>query len=270
VVISFEGNPYAPGALSQFRRLDDVARRAARGTNLEDTAIHVAGPTSFYADIQDVGARDSRVMGAVLIVGIFAVLALLLRSLVAPFFLLATVIVSYTATLGITVLVFRNLLGHEGITFWMPPFLFVILVALGADYNIFVMSRIREEAARGQTAATAAVTGLVATGRVITSAGLVLAGTFAALMAAPLPNLQQIGFAVTVGVLIDTFLVRTFLVPALTAQIGDHAFWPSRGRATTRRGFALQVLAASIAVGLLLALAAMIIVTAHVEPASAG
>lgn len=262
VVVSFEGNPYAPDALADFRRLDDIATEALSGTSLAGSAVEVAGPTSFYADIQEVGTRDFRVMSAVLVIGIFIVLALLLRSLVAPFYLLATVVLSYTATLGITVIVFRTILGQDGITFWMPPFLFVILVALGADYNIFVMSRIREEAAAGATAAQAAVRGLVATGRVITSAGLVLAGTFAALIAAPLPNLQQIGFAVTIGVLIDTFVVRTFLVPAITALVGDIAFWPARGRADTRRGLAVQAGFVTLGVAALLIIVIAVLLTA--------
>jgi RND superfamily putative drug exporter len=259
VVVSLDGNPYSPDALSDFRRLDDITRDALRGTSLADSTIEVAGPTSFYSDIQEVGTRDFRVMSATLVIGIFIVLALLLRSLVAPFYLLATVVLSYTATLGITVFVFRTVLGQEGITFWMPPFLFVILVALGADYNIFVMSRIREEAALGAPADEAAVRGLVATGRVITSAGLVLAGTFAALIAAPLPNLQQIGFAVTLGVLIDTFIVRTCLVPAITALIGDTAFWPSGGRASTRRGALIQGAAVTLGVIALVAVAGTVI-----------
>lgn len=262
VVVSFDGNPYAPDALADFRRLDDVAAEALASTSLAGSEVDVAGPTSFYADIQEVGTRDFRVMSAVLVLGIFVVLALLLRSLVAPFYLLATVVLSYTATLGLTVLLFRTILGQDGITFWMPPFLFVILVALGADYNIFVMSRIREEAAAGASAAQAAVRGLVATGRVITSAGLVLAGTFAALIAAPLPNLQQIGFAVTIGVLIDTFVVRTLLVPAITALVGDVAFWPAHGRAATRRGAVIQAGLVAIGIVLLVTVAAGVLVAA--------
>lgn len=268
IVISFSGNPYSPDALSDFRRLDAIAADTLAGTSLAGSHLRVAGPTSFYADIQEVGARDFRVMSAVLILGIFIVLALLLRSLVAPFFLLATVVLSYTATLGITVIVFRGILHQEGITFWMPPFLFVILVALGADYNIFVMSRIREEFEAGATSHQAAVRGLVATGRVVTSAGLVLAGTFAALIAAPLPNLQQIGFAVTLGVLIDTVLVRTFLVPAITALVGDFAFWPAQGRASTPRGRAIQTVAVSVALAVLVAVVAAVIITAPLPSAA--
>src|SRR5690606_30456059 len=164
------------------------------------------GPSSFYADMREISHADFRIIVAVILGAIFVVLALLLRSLVAPFYLLASVVLSYAATMGITVAVFQGLLGVEGITFWLAPFLFVILVALGADYNIFIMSRVREEADAGHEIHDAVSRGLTLTGRVITSAGFILAGTFAALLIAPLPNLQQIGFGVTVGILIDTFL----------------------------------------------------------------
>src|SRR5690606_13804635 len=130
------------------------------------------------------------------------------------------------ATMGITVAVFQGILGDPGITFWLAPMLFVILVALGADYNIFIMSRIREEADAGHEIHHAVSRGLSLTGRVITSAGIILAGTFAALLLAPLPNLRQIGFGVTLGILIDTFVVRSLLVPAATMVVGKWAFWP--------------------------------------------
>jgi RND superfamily putative drug exporter len=132
------------------------------------------------------------------------------------------------------VLVFQEWLGDPGITFWLAPFLFVILIALGADYNIFIMSRVREElGAAGGDVGEAVRRGLLLTGRVITSAGIILAGTFAVLMVAPLPNLRQIGFAVTVGVLIDTFVVRSLLVPSITVLLGRWAFWPG-WKGTTR------------------------------------
>jgi hypothetical protein len=169
---------------------------------------------------------DFRVIVAVIIGAIFVVLALLLRSLVAPFYLLASVILSYAATMGITVAVFQGILGDPGITFWLGPFLFVVLVALGADYNIFIMSRIREEADAGHEIHHAVTRGVTLTGRVITSAGIILAGTFGALVIAPLPNLRQIGFGIGVGILIDTFLVRSLIVPAATMLLGKWAFWP--------------------------------------------
>lgn len=226
LIIALEGNPYDNTALDAFERIDDATADALAGTALTGAEISVGGPSSFYADMREISNADFRIIVAVILGAIFVVLALLLRSLVAPFYLLASVVLSYAATMGITVAVFQGLFGAEGITFWLAPFLFVILVALGADYNIFIMSRIREEADAGHEIHDAVSRGLTLTGRVITSAGLILAGTFAALLIAPLPNLQQIGFGVTVGILIDTFLVRSIMVPAATMLLGRWAFWP--------------------------------------------
>ena len=234
VIVALDGNPFDRSALATFRRIDDVAAQALAGSDLSGARLAVGGSTSFFADMQAIGEGDFRRMTAALVGGIFVVLALLLRSLVAPFYLLATVLLSYFATLGVTVAVFQGVFGARGLMFWLPPLLFIILVALGADYNIFITSRIREELDRGLELSEAVGRGLVATGRVITSAGLILAGTFAALMAAPLGNLRQVGFAVTFGVLFDTFVVRTLLVPAATLLLGRWAFWPGSLRRARR------------------------------------
>ena len=226
LIIALDGNPYDSGALDAIRKIDDTANTALAGTALSGARINVGGPSSFYADMRQISNDDSRVIFGVIIGAIFVVLALLLRSLVAPFYLLVSVVLSYAATMGITVFVFQGILGDPGITFWLGPFLFVVLVALGADYNIFIMSRIREEADAGHEIHEAVTRGLTLTGKVITSAGIVLAGTFAALMLAPLPNLRQIGFGISVGILIDTFLVRSLIVPAATMLLGRWAFWP--------------------------------------------
>lgn len=235
LVVELAGNPYDRRALPVIRGLDGDVNEALAGTALSGAHLSVGGPAAFFADMQSIGNNDFRVMSAALVAGIFIVLALLLGSLIAPFYLLASVILSYAATMGLTAGVFVGL-GHEaGISFWLPPFLFIILVALGADYNIFIMSRIREEAAAGAEIHDAVTRGLVATGRVITSAGLILAGTFAALILAPLPELRQIGFGVTVGVLIDTFVVRSVLVPAATMMLGRWAFWPGMSAGASSR-----------------------------------
>ena len=227
LIIALEGNPYENDALDVFEHIDDETASALEATDLADASVSVGGPTAFYADMRTIGERDFKVLSVVLLVAIFVVLALLLRSLVAPLYLLATVVLSYAATMGIAVIVFQGILDDPGITFWLAPFLFVVLVALGADYNIFIMSRIREEAEAGHSVAEATHRGLVLTGRIITSAGLILAGTFAALMLAPLPNLRQIGFGVTVGILIDTFIVRSLLLPSITILLHRWAFWPN-------------------------------------------
>jgi putative drug exporter of the RND superfamily len=157
---------------------------------------------------------------------VLTTLILLLRALVAPLFLLATVILSYAATLGLTVAIFRFVFDQHGFHSAMPLIIFIFLVALGSDYNIFLMSRVREEAARYGTR-EGTLNALAATGPVITSAGLILAGTFAVLTIIPSWDLSLIGFAVALGVLLDTFLVRSICVPALTWLIGERSWWPS-------------------------------------------
>jgi uncharacterized membrane protein YdfJ with MMPL/SSD domain len=226
LIVALDGNPYDRHALDTIRRIDDITGDALAGTALTGARIDLGGPSAFYADMRQISNDDFRVIVAVIIGAIFVVFALLLRSLVAPFYLLASVVLSFTATMGITVVVFQGILGDPGITFWLAPMLFVVLVALGADYNIFIMSRIREEADAGHEIHVAVTRGVTLTGRVITSAGLILAGTFAALLAAPLPNLRQIGFGIGVGILIDTFVVRALIVPATTMLLGRWAFWP--------------------------------------------
>jgi len=232
LIVALDGNPYDNRALDVITSIGDTTRVALAGTALAEADIAVGGPSSFYADMRQISNDDFKLIVVVILAAIFIVLALLLRSLVAPLYLLATVVLSYAATMGITVAVFQGILGDPGITFWLAPFLFVILVALGADYNIFIMSRIREEADAGHEIHVAVTRGVTLTGRVITSAGLILAGTFAALLVAPLPNLRQIGFGVAVGILIDTFLVRSLLVPAATMLLGRLAFWPRAPRST--------------------------------------
>ncbi len=156
---------------------------------------------------------------------ILLILMALLRSLLVPVLLVATVALNFLATLGVSALVFRHLLGFSGTDASVPLYGFVFLVALGVDYNIFLMSRVREEAlAHGHRQGV--LRGLTTTGGVITSAGVVLAATFAALMVIPLAFLVQIAFIVAFGVLLDTLVVRSLLVPALVIDVGRRAWWP--------------------------------------------
>jgi putative drug exporter of the RND superfamily len=155
------------------------------------------------------------------------ILALLLRALLAPILLILTVLLSFAATLGLCALIFRYVLDFPGVDTSFPLFAFVFLVALGIDYNIFLMSRVREESVKRGTRAGVLV-GLAVTGGVITSAGIVLAATFSALAVLPLVVLVELGVAVAVGVLIDTIIVRSLLVPALAYDIGPKIWWPGR------------------------------------------
>ncbi|HVX57947.1 MAG TPA: MMPL family transporter, partial [Candidatus Saccharimonadales bacterium] len=148
----------------------------------------------------------------------------------APLYLLATSVLTYFSTLGIATIVFQNLLGQQGVGASVPFYLFVFLIALGVDYNIYLMARVREEM-RHDNLHDGTVRALARTGGVITSAGIILAGTFAALMTLPLQVLFQVGFAVSLGVLIDTFIVRSLTVPAIVLLLGRWNWWPSRATA---------------------------------------
>ena len=162
----------------------------------------------------------------VVLLVVLLILMLLLRALVAPLILVATVVLSFTAALGLSALVFKYGLGFKGADPSLPLFVFVFLVALGIDYNIFLMTRVHEEA-KALGMKRGAQVGLAATGGVITSAGLVLAGTFAVLGTLPVVSFAEIGVAVALGVLLDTIVVRAVLVTALNLDVGRHMWWPS-------------------------------------------
>ncbi|GGQ00182.1 putative membrane protein [Streptomyces virginiae] len=192
----------------------------------------VGGYTAQQFDTQQTSARDRTVIVPIVLGIILLILVALLRSVLVPVLLVATVALNFLATLGVSALVFGHLLGFSGTDASVPLYGFVFLVALGVDYNIFLMSRVREETVRSGTR-EGVLRGLVTTGGVITSAGVVLAATFAALMVIPLAFLVQIAFIVAFGVLLDTLVVRSLLVPALIIDIGPRAWWPS---ALSRQG----------------------------------
>ncbi|WP_020659702.1 MMPL family transporter [Amycolatopsis benzoatilytica] len=187
----------------------------------------VGGQTAIQLDTQETSKRDRALIIPIVLLVIFAVLALLLRALLAPLLLIATVVLSFAATMGVSALVFNHLLGFPGADPVVPLFGFVFLVALGIDYNIFLMTRVREETKRRGTR-DGTLHGLAVTGGVITSAGVVLAATFSALAVIPILFLAQIAFIVAFGVLLDTLLVRSLLVPALTVDLGSRIWWPAR------------------------------------------
>jgi RND superfamily putative drug exporter len=187
----------------------------------------VGGFSAVNLDTRIASDRDRNVIIPVVLCVIAVILALLLRTLLAPVLLIATVVLSFAATLGLCALLFTYVFGFTGTDPSFPLFAFVFLVALGIDYNIFLMSRVREEAVRHGTR-QGVLRGLIVTGGVITSAGVVLAATFSALAVLPLVVLVELGVAVAVGVLLDTVVVRSLLVPALAHDIGRRIWWPSR------------------------------------------
>jgi RND superfamily putative drug exporter len=218
--LTLEAPPYSQEAFDAIPALREVADEASGGAAL------IGGPTAEEADLRTSVARDNVVIIPLVLAVVLIILAVLLRALVAPLVLIATVVLSFAAALGVSAVVFDVVFGFPGESPSLPLFAFVFLVALGVDYNIFLVTRVREESARHGTH-EGTVRGLAATGAVITAAGIVLAGTFSVLGVLPLVTLTEIGFVVAFGVLLDTFLVRSVLVPALVLDLGWRTWWPS-------------------------------------------
>jgi uncharacterized membrane protein YdfJ with MMPL/SSD domain len=213
-----------PSSTEALDTVLDIRTLAERYKNGGEAVVD--GPSAMTADLRDTLNSDLVLTIGMVSLGIFIVLLLMLRSVVAPLYLITTVGLSYTFTVGLTDLVFRAFWGAEdGLAFVIPVFSFVFLVALGVDYSIFLIGRVKEEV--GQRGIQDGIhEAVVATGPIITSAGIILAGTFAAMMFGEITALGELGFSVAVGVLIDTFVVRTMLVPAITLLLGKWAWWP--------------------------------------------
>lgn len=192
-----------------------------------DSTILVGGSTAVAFDTDVAADHDNKTIIPIVLVLITIILGFLLRSIVSALLLLSTVVLSYFATLGACQLVFEHIFHFKGADTSFPLFAFIFLVALGIDYNIFLMTRVREESGKIGTRA-GVIKGLMVTGGVITSAGIVLASTFGVLGILPLVFLAELGFAVAFGVLLDTLIVRTILVPALSYDIGSKIWWPSK------------------------------------------
>ena len=201
-----------------------LIRQAAKAVN---SNILVGGQSAIGYDVDQSSRRDNRVIIPIVLLLIAVILGFLLRSIFAAALLLGTVVLSFAATLGVCALVFDNVFGFAGTDASFPLFAFIFLVALGIDYNIFLMTRVREESLKIGTRA-GIIKGLTVTGGVITSAGIVLAATFGVLGILPLVFLAELGFAVAFGVLLDTIIVRSLLVPALVREIGPKIWWPSK------------------------------------------
>ena len=219
VQATLEPNPYSTEAFD----LVEPIREAAHGA--EPEAL-VGGPTAIEFDVRDAAAWDSIVIPPIILLVVFLILVGLLRAVTAPLVLVGTVILSFLAALGVGYFVFDVIFGFPGSDPSLPLFAFVFLVALGVDYNIFLIARAREETIKHGSKA-GILRALAVTGAVITSAGIVLAGTFSVLAVLPLTFLTELGFVVAFGVLLDTFLVRSVLVPAAALTLGDKFWWPS-------------------------------------------
>ncbi|WP_203905192.1 MMPL family transporter, partial [Virgisporangium aliadipatigenens] len=213
--------PETPAEYETIKRVR-AAVHAVRGAE-----AMVGGPSAENLDTELTTRRDEKLVIPLVLAVVLIILGLLLRAIVAPLVLMATVVVSFAAAFGGSVFIFDTVLGFKGIDYTVPLLAFLFLVALGVDYNIFLTHRAREEAVRLGTR-DGMLKALSATGGVITSAGVVLAATFAVLASLPLVMLVEVGFLVAFGVLLDALLVRSVLVPALTLLIGRRMWWPSQ------------------------------------------
>ena len=213
----------APDSVEAGNEVPEI-RRLAKAA---DATALVGGTSAVYFDIRTANNQDNRTIIPIILFVITLILGLLLRSILSAILLLGTVVLSYFATLGVCALVFNHVFGFAGGDNSFPLFVFIFLVALGIDYNIFLMTRVREESMKIGTRA-GVIKGVTVTGSVITSAGIVLAATFAVLGLLPLVPLAELGFAVAFGVLLDTIIVRSVLVPALVHTIGPKIWWPSK------------------------------------------
>jgi putative drug exporter of the RND superfamily len=219
VQATLEPNPYSTEAFD----LVEPIREAAHSTS---TGTLVGGPSAIEFDVRDAAAWDSIVIPPIILLVVLLILIGLLRAVTAPLVLIGTVILSFLAALGVGYFVFDVIFGFPGSDPSLPLFAFVFLVALGVDYNIFLIARAREETIK-HGSEQGILRALAVTGGVITSAGIVLAGTFSVLAVLPLTFLTEIGFVVAFGVLLDTFLVRSVLVPSAALTLGDKFWWPS-------------------------------------------
>ncbi|WP_246861237.1 MMPL family transporter [Bacillus sp. REN3] len=223
----FSGNPYDQKTFDQFNKITGQEDQLTEAAGLEDASLYFAGETAKQAEIRDVNDRDTVVVVLLITLVIILLLAMQTRSVVAPLYMMATIILSYFTALGAGYFIFNEFFGYTEISYRIPLYTFIFLVALGVDYNIMLISRIKEEA-RIHPIKEAIGLGLSHTGGVISSAGLILAATFAVLITQPIMELFMFGFTVAIGVLIDTFLIRTILVPAIMVKLGKYSLWPQK------------------------------------------
>ena len=224
-VVQTRLNPFSSAAMDQVAAIAATARGAQPNTALADATVSMTGYPVSLADTRDYYRHDIRFIIAATLAVVLLTLIALLRAIVAPLYLIASVVISYLSALGIGVLVFQVVLGQE-LHWSVPPLAFVVLVAVGADYNMLLVSRLRDESPH--SVRYGVIRTLASTGGVITAAGLIFAASVFGLLFSHIGTVVQGGFVIGVGILLDTFLVRTVTVPAIAALLGKAAWWPSR------------------------------------------
>lgn len=235
VMVTLSDDPSSDAALAAIK--DDL-RPAVQRAAPDGTKAYVGGLASVFVDFQAAMNRDYKVVFPIAAVIIMIMLALVLRSLVAPWYLMFSVGLGFGATLGSAVIVFQHIKGDEGLLFMLPILIYLFVVALGTDYNILMISRLREEARSGKSPREAATEAIHHSGPTIGVAGVILAGTFAALMLGGNAFLVTMGFSVAFGILLAAFVMAMFFTPSVTTLIGHRAWWPGHGDETDEEHFA--------------------------------
>ncbi len=225
LMVTLNDYPYSETAMDTIQKVSDALHKENGYQYFNTDESAVGGTTSAMLDVRTVLETDFNRIMVVVLVGVFVVLCLLLRSLVAPIFILAIVTFAYGATMGISSWLFTDVLGQVGVGFVVPIIVFVLMIALGADYNIFMMSRIREEA-ENKPMKEAIRSAIMSTSYVIVACGLILGGTFLAMVISPIQTMFQVGVAVAVGVFLETFVVIVFLLPSVANIFGRGCWWP--------------------------------------------
>jgi len=220
--VSLKAAPVSLPAMNAAERLKDVAHAAA-GTGQHAL---VGGESMGLADVRSASSHDYRVIFPVAALLILLILAVLLRSVLAPLYLLGGVALGFAATLGAAVIVFQGILGDPGIMFMLPMIVYLFVVAVGTDYNILLTTRLREEVVEGASAHDAAAMAVAHAGPTVAAAGVILAGTFASLMVTGVKLLSEMGFAVAAGILLVALVMAVTLVPSIATLLGSHIWWP--------------------------------------------
>ncbi|MFD1706864.1 MMPL family transporter [Siminovitchia sediminis] len=222
-----EGNPYEHEAMDIVQSIREKSDLILQKADLPGTDLLISGETAKNADLREINMRDTIVVIVLMVILISIMLGLQTRSILAPIYMMGTILLSYTATIGLSLFLFELFLGLESISYRIPLYSFVFLVALGVDYSIMLIARIREEL-KTMPFQEAVKRGVDRTGGVISSAGLILAATFLVLATMPFYELKLFGFIMALGILIDTFIVRPLVIPAILTLLGKYSFWPKR------------------------------------------
>lgn len=226
--LRLKDNPYSPESLETVPKIEKEAEKLMADAGIKDAEVWIGGETASQYDEMKIIEEDESLIMPTMIALIALLLFIYLRSITATLYLVATVVLSYVAALGAGWIVLHYIMGVDAIQGSIPLYSFVFLIALGEDYNIFMISEIWKNRKEGKSHKVAIQQGIIQTGSVITSAGLILAGTFAVLGTLPIQVLVQFGIVTAIGVILDTFVVRPLLVPAITSVLGRYAYWPGK------------------------------------------